>query len=290
MARRTLAAVFIAVLTVAAGCHHIPDAGRLGMRDYGVDPSIKHIPSNLSDLVKNPSVDMHVVFEAIFDRHDEKIWSPLYTPFTPEDYASFSAWPPEARLWELEGRQSSVATFFMAKQHPNFAAMKKLSRYQHVQFKGTVRSIFGDPSRPWIEIASVTVLGQSAVYDDESLRRLIFGMEDSAKAPAAAIMNLDMALRGRLHTPARVVAHAALGDLYEKRAAVTREFWKNAFDHYDAAVHLDPSQKACRAGLDRAAIQIDLLRKEQEMKEQEPPPQDPPPQDPPPQDPPKPGQ
>jgi hypothetical protein len=277
MARRTLAAVFI---LAAAGCQHVPNAGSLGPRDYGVDPSIKHVPTTLSTLVKNPSVDMHVVFDAIFDRHDEKIWSPLYTPFTPEDYASFSVWPPESRLWELEGRQSSVATLFMSKQSTHLAEMKRLARYQLVQLRGTVRSTFGDPSRPWIEVVSIHPKGSGPVYDDESLRRLIFGMEDSAKAPAAAIMNLDMALRGRLHTPARVVAHAALGDLYEKRAAVTKDFWKNAYDHYDAAVHLDPSHKSCRAGLDRAAIQVDLLRKEAEMKEPEQEPQPPKPEPP----------
>jgi len=268
MSRRNLRRALVAAsFALVAGCAHPNLKYPLGDRDYNVDPSLTFTRWELSTLVEQPQENLAVMFQALFDRQDEKIWSPLYTPFTPEDFVSFSAWPTDARIWEVAGRQKSVPTMYMAKTNPHLEKIGQLSRYQLMEVRGLVRSAF--EGRPWIEVLDLWPASNGGVYDDESIRRLIFGLEDAAKAPASAIKNLDMALHGRLYTPARALAHSALGDLYTQRAAVNKEFWKDAWDHFDAAVHLDPSNKSARAGLDKASMEVDLLRREKEMKEPE---------------------
>ncbi len=266
MARRVF---LVASMVVFVGCAHTSHPKYpLGDRDYNADPSRTYHKVDLASLVANPSTGSCVEFWAIFNRRDENIWSPLYTPFTSEDYVSFSVWSPDARLWEVEGRQSSVPTLYMAKVHPNLEMLMKLDRYTLVRVVGVVTS--SNFNRPWITVERLVPDRRGMVYDEESLRRLMSGLEDAAKAPASAIRNLDLALNGRLHTSARALAHVVLGDLYEKRAAASRDFWKQALNHYDAAVMLDPSSRAAREGYDRASMQVDLLKMEKAVKEKTP--------------------
>jgi hypothetical protein len=268
MSRRNLRRALVAAsFALVAGCSHAHPKYPLGERDYNVDPSLTFTKIEFSVLVDTPQENLAVTFMALFDRRDEKIWSPLYTPFTQEDYMSFSAWPPDARIWEVKGRQQSVPTLYMSKSSRHLEKMGNLARYQLMEVRGLVRSAF--EGRPWIEVLDLWPASNGGVYDDESIRRLIYGLEDAATAPASAIKNLDMALNGRLYTTARALAHTTLGDLYTARTSMNKEYWKDAWDHYDAAVHLDPSNKAARTGLDKARLQVDLLKREKEMKEPE---------------------
>jgi hypothetical protein len=274
MRRGCLRGLAVAALVSAAGCarvDHQQYTRPLGPRDYKVDPSLAFHPYSLIELSRTPQEGMTLSVMAIFDRRDERIWSPMYTSFSQENYVSFSAWPPEAALWTVEGRQTSVPTFFFRKEAPHFEQLLGAERYQLVEIKGIVRSTFAE--RPWVEVFYVNPKSDGAVYDDDTLSRLIHGLEDAEKLPSAAIRNLEAALKGRLHTPGRVLAHRTLGALYAGQKALDAVYrWRKAWEHYDAAVMFDPSDKVAREGLDKSSRELEaarLLKRTQESKEPE---------------------
>lgn len=275
MASRTLRRVWVVALLVA-GCGHMHDIDHpLKARDYTVDPSIQYTKVRLSDIASSPSQGMYVTFMAIFDLRDEKIWQPFFTAIGPDEYVSFSVWPPESRIWEMEGRQSSIPTLFMQKQSPSFSELGLVHRYDMVEIRGVVQSTWGE--RPWVVVHRILKRGEGPAYDDDSIRRLIYGLDDVERAPASAIKNLDIAVHGRLAPAARALAHRTLGRLYEKRTELNPEFWTKALEHYQAALKLNPNDRESLEGADRAALQIDLLRRAAEMRENQPEPQPEPP-------------
>ncbi len=267
MARILRGASWLVTVAALAGC---ASGGAvdfaMGHRDYSVDPSARYQRFDFGRLVQTPQQGLECAFTAMFDRHDEKIWQPFYTSFSPEDFVSFSAWPPNARVWEIKGRQSSVPTLFFRKTGPHLDQLMHVQRYQLVELRGVVRSTF--EGRPWIEVYYVLPITGGPIYSDRAVRHLFAGMTDAEANPASAIKNIDMAIAtGELPDPALAGAYAKLGDIYSKRAEKNPAEWERARDNYEQALEYGPMDKAAREGYDHASMQAELYQRKLEEQE-----------------------
>ncbi|MBI2933815.1 MAG: hypothetical protein HYY16_19400 [Planctomycetes bacterium] len=238
------------------GCHYA--SRMISTRDYRSDPTAKFRDVDLSILVRNPQAAGDVEFDAIFRQHNEVVWAPHFTVFTPEDFASFSVWPISAPLWEASGRVSYVPTLYIHKEaNPDFDGYLLLRKYERVHIRGTVRSDF--ENRPWIEIVSIRSTGDF-VYSDKALSHLLAGLRDAdEKRHASAIQHLTKALEGPLGVPAQFAVYMKLGWLFEWRAATTRNVsdWEDAHYYYELAVALQPHEHEAIQALQRTSRAID---------------------------------
>lgn len=257
----------LAVLLVS-GCRNMRDV--TGIRDYTVDPTIIYEEVKFKDVVANPGAykSMHVEFDALFYRHDETVWNHFYTPFIPEDYKSFSAWVPEARIWEVDGWVSSVPTLYMRKQLKYMPELLEATPYALVRLSGTVVTDY--ENRPWIDVHRVSIRDRE-VFTEASLRMMIAGMTDAhERRPAPARERLEQALKGKLSPEARYLTHMKLGQLYED----ANDFVK-AMQHFTAALSLKANDPAAREGYERnfkfeeRRKQIEAQREEEERKARE---------------------
>lgn len=229
---------------LAVGCVGKVRPEGLERRDYTVDPAYRFKKVSLENLVHHPMVDFEAEFDALFCREDETIWQPHFTLFRSEEYKSFSAWLPDARLWEPSGYAASVPTLFIHRESRLVSVLGTLSRYTPVRVQGVVRSIFGQ--RAWIEVFSLTPLG-SPRFTDDSLARLSSGLEELKNRQAHARQNLQEALEGTLGPAGKAAAHNGLGWI-----ALDRRDYEAAEEHYAEALYYSPMNEEAQEGLKRA--------------------------------------
>jgi hypothetical protein len=217
-----------------------------GRRDFTVDPTIQYTLVTFPDLLAHPTAyrAMNVEFEAMFYRHDESIWCSFYTQFNTTDYASFSAWKMESRVWELEGHLSSVATLYMRRSNGDLSDLVSCPPYSRVRLRGRVASDY--ENRPWIEVHELDV-EQRDIFTSESLKLLVAGMTDASEnRPAPSKEKLERALLMPLSNEARYVAHMTLGRLYEEGNDFVR-----AMSHFDGAGDVKSGDSAAVEGYQR---------------------------------------
>lgn len=224
-------------------------------RDFTIDPDKHYKQVDLFDLAAHPSSYklMDVRFQAIINRHDEQIFIALYTTFRQEDYAAFSAWPAEARLWEASERVRSIPTLYMRKDNLNFQNLIDARRFALVEIRARVMGDYDQ--RPWLEVFYVDEV-IPAVYTEQSLVDYREGMEAYAKnMPAPAVAKLEAAVKAPLHPKVRVQVRFVLAKIYEGRSD-----WSNAAVHYDAILSDDENNQAAWEGWERCMKQLDAQR------------------------------
>lgn len=215
-------------------------------RDFKIDPDKHYKMVDLSDIVTHPTsyklMDVH--FQAIVNRHNEQIFTPMYTTFRQEDYISFSAWPAEAPLWEQKDRLRSLPTFFMRKDNPNLQNLLDARHYSLVDIRARV---MGDYDQiPWIEVFYVDEMMRVA-YTEQSLIDYKEGMDAYAKnLPAPAVAKLEAAVKSPLAPRAKIQAHFVLATIYEGR-----KDYERAAVHYDAILLVDEQNDAAWDGWER---------------------------------------
>lgn len=258
---RVVPAVVLVFLSIA-GC--AAERTISGRRDFSIDPTLDHKRVALTDLVASPSSykGTDVEFEGMFYRRDETIWNHFYTPFVADDYLSFSAWPVDARVWELSGRLTAVPTLYLRKTSEKMHDLLEVRSYDRIQIRGQVKSDY--ENRPWIEVHDVKIL-QREVFTLESLRHLVSGMTEVAeKRPAPAKDRLENAVRGTLSDEARYVAHMALGRLYEESNDFVR-----AMEHFSRAEGIKDEDPEAHEGYERNRRFEEARQRIEEMKEAE---------------------
>jgi hypothetical protein len=200
----------------------------------------------MKEVIANPSAYkfVNVRFDAILNKVGEKGFIPFWTTFEAEKYVAFSAWPGDAKLWQVEERGRSHPLFFVAKDGPNVPDLVSAGRFSLVRISGTV---MGDYElKAWIEVNRVEVL-EPGVYSDEALVDLgLAKMALADKKPAVAIRHFENALTGIWTTPLRLEIHLTLARLYEGRGDL-----QSALDHYRGAETNAPDNKEALEGIDR---------------------------------------
>jgi hypothetical protein len=235
-----------------------------GRRDFTVDPTISYKKATLPDLVSSPTTykGADVEFEGLFYRKDETIWNHFYTPFTNDNYTSFSVWPLDARVWTLEGRLTAVPTLYMRKNNSYLHDLMETRAYSRVVVTGRV--LVDYENRPWIEVHRCAVT-QPDIFTTDSLRILVGGLTDAAeKRPATAKEKLEQAIEMPLSPEARYVAHMTLGRLYEE----SNDFVQAA-NNYDRAEDVRPGDRAAMEGGDRNRKLEERRRQIEDGKEPE---------------------
>lgn len=231
-------------LIVGSGCE--VERTISGRRDFTVDPTLKYKEVAFKDIVRSPASykGLDVQFEAMFYKREETVWSHFYTPFHQDDYVSFSVWPLDARIWELDGHLGSVPTLYVRKTNDYMTDFLECEAYSRVIVKGNIRSDY--ETRPWIEVHRVE-MEQQDIFTPESLRNLISGLTDaSERRPALARERLEKAIQGPMSNEAHYVANMTLGRLYEEANNFVRAeyFFDRALDH-------KPEDAAAKEGVER---------------------------------------
>lgn len=254
--------VAMLLLLAVAGC--AAERTISGRRDYSIDPTLDYKKVALTRIVADPSAykGLDVEFDGMFYRREETIWSHYYTPFVPEDYLSFSLWPVDARVWELEGRLQAVPTLYMRKTNEEMQELLAVRPYDRVLITGNLKSDY--EGRPWIEVHSVDVI-EREVFTQDSLRLLVAGLTDAVEnRPAPARERLERAVKGPLSAEARYVAHLTLGRLYEEANDFVR-----AMSHFGWAEDVRPDDPAATEGYERNQKREERRRQIEEGKEPE---------------------
>ena len=200
----------------------------------------------MKDVIANPTAYkfLNVRFDAILNKVGEKGFIPFWTTFEAEKYLAFSAWPGDAKLWQVEERGRSHPLFFVDKGGPNVPDLVGAGRFSLVRISGTV---MGDYElKAWIDVNRVEVI-EPGVYTDEALIDLGIGKQALAeKKPVVAIRHFENALLGIWTTPLRLEIHLTLARLYEGRGDLDA-----ALEHYRGAEVNAPDNKEALEGIAR---------------------------------------
>lgn len=232
-------------------------------RDFSRDPGRIYTDVDFEKVLRSPAgyVRMDVRFWAILNRREEAVFLPMYSTFVSEEDFGFSLWPVGARVWEEEGRLRSLPTVYIRKGNPDLPKVIDAPRYSLVQCRGRVEGEYdsGDPKWgrvPFISVHYFDVAAGGPAYDDETLKLLATGLDDLAqKRSAQARQKLEKAVQGTLELPARSLALAKLGLIYEEDGA-----FDVAVECYEIALEADPDNAEAREGLERAAKALQRKR------------------------------
>lgn len=134
---------------------------------------------NLADVISNPTAYkyVNVKFTCIF-KNMEIVDVPFYTPFSKDEYISFSVWNSGTNLWVKEVYADNFPFIFVRKDSDSLSAIIQAKKYTNMEICGIVRNAFNDV--PWIEVMSVKKSGKRR-FNDDSLRHMILGYDYKAE-------------------------------------------------------------------------------------------------------------
>ncbi len=252
MVRRvlTLSLLATAGLTVGCGAFSERPAG-YEQRDFKTDPALRFKRIPLAEAHRTATIGFPIEFDGMLNRLDEQYYQPLFTDMKPEDFRNFSAFFPEAAVWDVQGRvKGSVATLFIHRNTPDINALLSADRYTPFRFKGVVRD--NAESRAWIEVVGVQRLG-APWFNADSLGLLVNGLDSAAEnKPADAVRFLNKALQSQLSPAGRAAAYNALG-----RIAHGLKDYSGAESYYRKALESDPNSEDARDGIYRCSQRME---------------------------------
>ncbi|MBI4245201.1 MAG: hypothetical protein HY606_14015, partial [Planctomycetes bacterium] len=152
---------FIVVLILLQSCSFFRSINPDKDRDFTTDPVANPIETTLDSILKDPEgyIGVSVIFDAVFNKVHEDIWSPVLTKFTPEHYISFSVWLPTDEITQ-KNTANIVETLFVRKTSKHIQGVFYAERYQNVTIKGKVANAFNN--LPWIEVYEIVSFGKMA--------------------------------------------------------------------------------------------------------------------------------
>ncbi len=150
----------------------------------------------LEELIRSPKLylEVPVKFTARY-RGTETDYQVFRTPFTTVDFAVFSVWPGDARLWEAGERQKAIPYLFVEKKGSVLPVFEELAKYQTVKIHGKVRAIYNGV--PCIEVTSASS-GPSPAINDAKVKAFQITVESVEDNPKYAIDEFTKALAGPL--------------------------------------------------------------------------------------------
>ncbi|MFC1672389.1 tetratricopeptide repeat protein, partial [Planctomycetota bacterium] len=150
----------------------------------------------LEELIKAPNLYLEVPVQfAVRYRSAETDYQVFRTPFTTVDFAVFSAWPEDARLWEADERQKALPYLFVAKKGSVLPVFEELAKYQTVKIYGKIRAIYN--GLPCIEVTSASK-GSAPTIDDAKVKAFQIVVESVEDNPKYAIDEFEKMLAGPL--------------------------------------------------------------------------------------------
>lgn len=250
-----------ALLSALSACTYFPNdferlvdqSERRYSQGQGLGRQYKEV--SLREIAANPTSYKHVdvKFTALFNRRNEQIFVPFLTTFNAQDWAAFSVWPSDAKVWDEQERLAVVPTLYIRKDHEDMMVLSKSSRYALYSIRGNVVGDFDD--RPFIQVNWIEEL-EPAVYTDEALASLNAGNAAlQQKRPAVAIDKLEKSLNGVWTRDARLNIHLQLAGLYADRGD-----WDAAVLHYEGALANDAENATAKAGIEKARAELDRKR------------------------------
>ncbi|MBM3973714.1 MAG: hypothetical protein FJ301_06390 [Planctomycetes bacterium] len=152
---------------------------------------------------KNVKVNFTVQFASL-----GVIANPLFTKFTPTEFANFYAWADEQPIWQEKAYNDVFGLLFLSKSSARLETLYGLDLYQRVNVTGVVRNTF--QNKPWIEVTDFTVVkGQ---LDTPTITHLYRGEKFMEQRQwQRAVAELSLANVAELPPTAARLTHKNLG-------------------------------------------------------------------------------
>lgn len=249
--RVAVGALAVAAFVGLAGCY---DANRVFTRtDMRHDPfEFHHEPVSVAEVVANPEAfnTQPIEFELMYNGYDdERIFMPMFTPFTAERYMPVSGWDPKAAIWTEEGYSNPLRTIFIERtdQGLDIEGWPERDRFSIIRVYGVVKTTFA--GKPWIEVTELDTIDEPQ-FSGESLGALTRAMELQATGSPAARAALERVLSMPLSQEARRQVHLTLGAI-----CMSTNDGNGAVTHLDMAMTMTANERereAIRSSLERA--------------------------------------
>lgn len=254
------------IAAAAAGCY---DANRVfGRTDMKHDPfDFHHEVVSLADVQANPDAFMNQPIEfdlMYFGYDDERIWAPMYTPFTADRFMPFSGWDPRAPIWSEEVYTNPMRTLFLERTEHDLdvEGWPSRDRFAILRIYGVVKSVFA--GKPWIQVTEIDTIDEPQ-FSVESLGALSRAMDLQATGSPAARAALERVLTMPLSAEARRQVHLTLGAI-----CLAGNDGNGAVMHLETAETMTANERernAIRASLERARQLRDRQNVAEELKE-----------------------